>query len=201
MGYRSNFLTCAIFGAAALVLCQQAPARAANIAGALGKNLNIDQTAPAPDLVKAQFRRHGGGLRGGGFRGGGFRDSGFRGGGFRPGFTGGGFRRGGFAHGRRGGGFGAGLLTGTIVGGAIAYPYYYGPSYRRPYYRTSYLHDGRACYRRVLVRRGHGHHRHYVKRLVQVPCRAHAARCHFVRRAVWSPYYDAYVLKRVRVCR
>lgn len=170
----------------------------------------ISQAGSDASVIKVRGF-HGGGFRGGGFHGGGFR-GGFRGGGFRSGgFSGGGpvaggFRGGGFRGGGFHGGFGrrhfsAGpFIAGAVIGGALASPYYARPYYYgAPYYpvRRGYYAGG-VCRQRVVVRRGHRRHRHYVVRYVRVPC---VHRCYIARRTVWSDYYGGYVIRRVRVCR
>ena len=75
----------------------------------------------------------GGGFGGRGFAGRGFGGRGYYGGG--RGYYGGGYGRG---YGRGYGGVGYGLAAGALLGGALAYPYYYGGGY---YSDRSYYND------------------------------------------------------------
>jgi hypothetical protein len=93
--------------------------------------------AAIPTGASAAWRGgwHGGGWHGGGYRGGYY-------GGYRGGYYGGGW----------GWGIGAGLLGGALIGGALAYPYYYGYG---PYYYAGGPYYG-GCYRTVRVSTPYG---------------------------------------------
>lgn len=186
MGQSTRLFFSALASALSLLIASTSQTLAAAPGAIPVKQPLISQAGSDASVIKVRGF-HGGGFRGGGFHGGGFRGGGFRGGGFRGGF------------GRRH--FSAGpFIAGAVIGGALASPYYARPYYYgAPYYpvRRGYYAGG-VCRQRVVVRRGHGRHRHYVVRYVRVPC---AYRCYIARRTVWSDYYGGYVIRRVRVCR
>ena len=121
-----NFLTGAVFAGVAAVAAAPVSAQPLHVDAGFAKIQPVTETV--------RFGGGGGGLRGGfggrgfggGFRGGGFGGRGYYGGGYGRGYYG---RRYGY------GGYGYGLATGALLGGALAYPYYYGGYYpSRSYY-------------------------------------------------------------------